>query len=257
MSGTTAWLGVIAHVVAVVWTTAAAIAIGGVAWLVLTGHSLEVVTTGSMAPSSPQGALAILEDVDPADVRVGDVITFEHPDLVPLLMHRVVDVHEQDGGRFFRTQGDANAAADGRAVPARDVRGRLRWRLPHLGAAATWLRPPRGLIVLVGVPLVGTALAEARARRSSTTRGDRIVGGRIGGDEHGGDRFGGAQIDGGRASGDRTGLDQTGAGTWTDTDDSSAGGGVHDLASASSGPGSALHSLPRSVPASSHSSPTR
>ena len=80
----------------------------------LTGtYRLATVLTGSMAPGMPAGSMAVLVPVDPAAVRVGDVITYEAP--LPdhrVVTHRVVDIVAGGPHPVLRTKGDANAAAD-------------------------------------------------------------------------------------------------------------------------------------------------
>ena len=67
-----------------------------------------VVLSPSMRPMLEPGDVTIVDDVDPATIAAGDVITFELGDESSRTTHRVVEVVEQDGERFFRTKGDAN-----------------------------------------------------------------------------------------------------------------------------------------------------
>lgn len=92
------------------------------------------VLSGSMEPTLPVGALAVVRPVDTQDVRIGDVITFlPNPDDSTAVTHRVTAIqNHQDGTRTFTTQGDANSAPD---APVADyqVRGRVWYSLPWLG----------------------------------------------------------------------------------------------------------------------------
>lgn len=98
------------------------------------------VLSGSMEPALPVGSLVVVRPVDPADVRIGDVITFlPHPDDPTVVTHRVTGItHRTDGGRTFTTQGDANPAAD---APVHDhqVRARVWYVVHHLGHLSTAL----------------------------------------------------------------------------------------------------------------------
>ncbi len=167
-------IGVLQVVVAV-WTAAVVLALVGLGWVVLTGRSLEVVATGSMAPTIPTGSLAIIEPVGPgrvdvAEIETGDVITYRMPGVERLVMHRVEGVVDQGTGPFFRTKGDANEVVDARAVPSGDVDGRLQWSVPMVGRVLWALRPPLGLVLLVGVPALLTVVSEAAGRRRGTRR---------------------------------------------------------------------------------------
>ena len=119
----------------------------------LIGAQLDVVETGSMAPAIPEGALAISMPVDSADVVVDDVITFVGP-TGSLVMHRVVDVFENQGLHRYRTQGDANATADPGLLREAQIERRVAWSANGLGWAARAVQPPVGVIWLIGLPLL-------------------------------------------------------------------------------------------------------
>ncbi|HVW34253.1 MAG TPA: signal peptidase I [Acidimicrobiia bacterium] len=80
----------------------------------LTGtYRLATVLTGSMAPGMPAGSMAVLVPIDPAAVRVGDVITYQAP--LPdhrVVTHRVTEILAGGPHPVLRTKGDANATAD-------------------------------------------------------------------------------------------------------------------------------------------------
>jgi signal peptidase len=87
--------------------------------LVATGRvRLQPVLTGSMAPRYPTGTLVAVTPVDPATLRVGDVVMFVPPSpyRTPTggpVLHRVVSLGTgPDGHLQLRTKGDANAALD-------------------------------------------------------------------------------------------------------------------------------------------------
>jgi signal peptidase len=139
-------------------------------WLL--GWRLHIVESGSMRPTFPVGSLLVVEPGDASEVEAGMAMTFEDP-MQPgrLVTHRVTAVLDRPGGRFFTTRGDANTADDPAPVPARSVRGWVRWHVPNLGYAFDWLRWPRGFVLLVVVPsllLVATELRDRRSRPAPT-----------------------------------------------------------------------------------------
>ena len=109
----------------------------------LTGaYRLATVLSGSMGPGMPVGSAAVLVPVDPAALRVGDVITFHAPtDERPVVTHRVVEIVEPGPHPVLRTKGDANASAD--AWEAR-LTGDRAWRrvavIPYGGTVFRALR---------------------------------------------------------------------------------------------------------------------
>ena len=111
----------------------------------LTGaYRLATVLGGSMAPGMPVGSVAVLAPEDPADVYVGDVITFQAPTPDhPVVTHRVVEILEGGHHPVLRTKGDANRSPD--PWTAR-LDGSTAWQVrlvvPRLGWLIVWLRSP-------------------------------------------------------------------------------------------------------------------
>jgi signal peptidase len=74
------------------------------------GLATYIVTGGSMEPSIHKGALVLVQPVLPAEIQVGDVITFQQ--YGQTTTHRVVEIRATPQGRAFVTKGDANTVAD-------------------------------------------------------------------------------------------------------------------------------------------------
>ena len=126
-----------------------------------------VVGSSSMRPALEAGDAIFVEDVAPASIEKGDVITYREgtveviengqPDFIT---HRVVEVIETDDGHLFRTKGDANNAPDRQAVAAADVVGRVFFHLPYLGHALAFTTTNVGIFTLVIVPIGLLVLGE-------------------------------------------------------------------------------------------------
>lgn len=134
------------------------------AWV--TGRSLQVVESGSMAPTIPVGSLAVVAPVRPAEVAVGDVLVFDAEGRGLPTSHRVVAITPATTteGASFTTQGDANATPDAEPVPATAVRGVVTHHVPGLGSWIGLLAWPVGPVLLVGVPLLLLAVDVGRER---------------------------------------------------------------------------------------------
>ncbi len=119
------------------------------------GITPMIVLTDSMDPEIKSGDLIFTKAVDPESVEVGDIITFFDPDGngTSTVTHRVVEVLREDGLQF-RTKGDANNTEDRTPVPAENLIGVYRMRLPGLGQVAMFMQTTPGLLVCVVVPLV-------------------------------------------------------------------------------------------------------
>lgn len=133
------------------------------AWLL--GWQLQTVMSGSMSPTYPVGSFLVIGQIDAADVRTGMAVVFIDPrDPGRYVTHRVVGQSVGDDLRFW-TQGDANANRDPDPVPARLIRGRVLWAVPHLGTLMGWLRWPWSFVFLVALPGAFLAASELRQRQ--------------------------------------------------------------------------------------------
>ena len=120
------------------------------------GYAPLIVLTGSMEPEILSGDLIIVEQIDGADVRVGDVIAFFDPDGngTSILTHRVIELYDEEGTIYFRTQGDANDTADRLPVSADKLVGIYVARIGGAGNIAMFMQTTAGLIICVVLPLI-------------------------------------------------------------------------------------------------------
>ncbi|KRE98069.1 S26 family signal peptidase [Nocardioides sp. Soil777] len=101
----------------------------------LGGATPYTVLTGSMQPGMPPGTLVVVRPIDPADVAVGTVITYQLESGRPTVVtHRVTGIGVDARGELrYTTQGDANSAPDAQTVRPVQVRGARWYAVPHLG----------------------------------------------------------------------------------------------------------------------------
>lgn len=106
-----------------------------------------------MTPAIPVGSVVVILPIAPADVRVGDVITFQDPaDPRLLITHRVTGISALGENRFFETKGDANTTTDLELVPSDFILGKVVLHIPLLGRIIQYVQRPIGFTVTVGVP---------------------------------------------------------------------------------------------------------
>lgn len=105
------------------------------------GATPFAVLTGSMQPGLPPGTLVVVRPVEPEQLGVGDVITYQLRSGEPTVVtHRVVGVGYDGAGELsLQTQGDANDVPDERPVRPVQVRGEVWYSLPHVGRLHVWL----------------------------------------------------------------------------------------------------------------------
>lgn len=70
----------------------------------------EIADTNSMDPVFDIGHNAILlKDFDHNQLAIGDVIVYQ---LSSLIIHRIIDIQEDENGRLYKLKGDNNPRAD-------------------------------------------------------------------------------------------------------------------------------------------------
>lgn len=142
------------------------------------------VMSGSMEPAFHVGSLIFVQKVDPAEIEVGDPITYTINEAGDYSTHRVIAVEAREMGTrfaedengqpmvdesgapmieeypleetayYFQTKGDANNAPDGTPVYYKNVVGVPRVTIPYLGYLAHWLQTPRGRIMGITIAAV-------------------------------------------------------------------------------------------------------
>lgn len=145
----------------VVWfviIAAGAVIVLGVAVPRIVGGEALTVLSGSMRPGMPPGSLVVVRPVDPATLRIGDVITFQLRSGEPAVAtHRITGIGtDTTGERIFTTRGDANDADDVKPVRVVQVRGERWYWLPYVGRVNSLLTgEQRAITRLVGAGLLG------------------------------------------------------------------------------------------------------
>lgn len=122
----------------------------------LVGLQVFAVLSSSMEPDYPTGSLVYVKEVDPAELEVGDVITFllSHETTAT---HRIIEIlpDENDPGTlWFRTKGDANEVEDTNPVQDANVVGTPVFVIPHLGYVIDFIQKPPGLYLAISVGLI-------------------------------------------------------------------------------------------------------
>lgn len=144
---------------------------------------LAIVYSGSMAPVMPAGAVALMRPVDPAEIKVGDIIAFSPPrkQSGTAVSHRVIEVVNEPV-LAFRTKGDANEDPDLDIVPATNVQAQVAFNVPRLGYFLSSIRRyTRGrlgfglfvagpTLLLIGSAIRDISLALSPARRRAGVR---------------------------------------------------------------------------------------
>jgi signal peptidase I len=109
--------------------------------LFVAGYRTVAVYSGSMEPQLHVGSVVFVKAIDSADVRVGDVITFQDPRTPGrLITHRVVKRFTHEGELVYRTKGDANPSADPWTISLPGTVGRASFDIPVVGYALVYAK---------------------------------------------------------------------------------------------------------------------
>lgn len=96
------------------------------------------IATGSMTPNILKGDVVIIDQEYPKeDMKVGQVIAYRIEGII--VVHRLVDIIELDGERFYYTQGDANNAVDNYTIKEDMILGVVEHKIPYIGLPTVWL----------------------------------------------------------------------------------------------------------------------
>ena len=153
----------------------------------VTGAEPFTVLTGSMRPTMPPGTMIIVRPAEFADLRVGDVITYQlESGQAAVVTHRIVSIDIGDEGPRLRTQGDANPSADIEPVRAEQVRGKVWYWVPYIGyvtsvgsgdGRANIVRVLGGALIVYAVYVVVMGMVRSRRSKAEASTTDREIGG--------------------------------------------------------------------------------
>jgi signal peptidase len=124
------------------------------------GQAMTVLS-GSMTPGIPVGSIVVVRPIDPADLHVGDVATYQAVPGKPVYVtHRVVGIDRVGARTTYTFKGDANRGADVTPVVAGQIRGRMWFHVPYLGRARDALHTRSVQILLATLLLGGYAVSQ-------------------------------------------------------------------------------------------------
>ena len=120
--------------------------------LILLHYEPMVIVTGSMQKTIPVGSLVVDQKVNPQQLHVGDVISFQKPlGAKGIDTHRIVAIKNDHGRRLYQTKGDSNPIADPWVIsfdPGTSAH-RMVFSVPYAGNALIFARSSLGRLSLV------------------------------------------------------------------------------------------------------------
>jgi len=121
--------------------------------LILSQH-MNVVVSGSMEPVFYRGDIVIVEKSDffglqefnPLDVKKRDIIIYNANWFPEPVIHRIIDIKEDENGVYYITKGDNNPAPDPEKVRPSQVTARVikidnhLLIIPKIGYITLWIK---------------------------------------------------------------------------------------------------------------------
>ena len=131
-----------------------------------------VVLSGSMEPEISPGDVILINQVEPASIEEGAIITFSPGEGESVVTHRVVDVIGEGDNVLFETQGDAIGEPDESLVEPGQLHGEVVLVIPYIGYVIQFINTPVGLVTMIILPFVLLLSLEAHTLlRSASTAG--------------------------------------------------------------------------------------
>ena len=115
------------------------------------GYETLAVLSGSMEPEISVGAIVYTKEVDPEELKAGDILTYQINGGT-MVTHRIVEVDA--AGKQFITKGDANDVIDGSPVNYDQVVGKAEFHVPLIGYISIYIRTPLGIAAVCGILFV-------------------------------------------------------------------------------------------------------
>lgn len=110
------------------------------------GFKPFIVLSGSMESQINVGDLVIVKEIDPIELKVGDIIAFRDPEDI-VTTHRIVDILTKDNEIYFTTKGDNNNTNDSDLVSSNMVEGKYQTKFAKLGNTIMFIQQPIGFVI--------------------------------------------------------------------------------------------------------------
>ena len=107
-----------------------------------------IVLSGSMESKINVGDLVFVKEVNPNELKVGDIIAFRDSEDI-VTTHRIVELETKDNELCFVTKGDANNANDDGIVYSNMIEGKYQTKISKLGNVILFIKEPIGFIVML------------------------------------------------------------------------------------------------------------
>lgn len=100
-------------------------------------YQMISIGSNSMNPVMQRGDVIIFDKED-EKVEKGDILVFSNNGVI--VVHRVIEIKNNSGKIYYRTQGDNNMVADKNLVSHDQIIGVMKLRIPYIGYPSVWIK---------------------------------------------------------------------------------------------------------------------
>lgn len=118
------------------------------------GYKPFIVLSGSMETEIYKGDLAVVKVVDPASLKVNDIIAFKDSEGY-VVTHRIVKVEPVDSKYRFITKGDNNNTNDSGYVEEEQIEGIYKFKMSGFGTVVLTMQRPTTLVFVLLIIFLG------------------------------------------------------------------------------------------------------
>ncbi|MDO5028598.1 MAG: signal peptidase I [Bacillota bacterium] len=115
-----------------------------------------IIVSDSMSPVIEIGDIVVIRQVDPKDLEVGDIISFNWDNRN--IIHYLADIKEDDQGNLIFRSKNAQAKLssdwDYWSLEEENIKGKSLFKIPKLGLLAMFLRSIQGMFALIVIVTV-------------------------------------------------------------------------------------------------------
>ena len=99
------------------------------------------------------------------DLKIGDIITFYSNTIDTggyTVTHRIEDIYESNGIKYYTTKGDNNIDADSGIITIDNIVGKCRFIIPSIGKMQMFITSRAGWILIILIPALGIIIIDKK-----------------------------------------------------------------------------------------------
>ena len=127
--------------------------------------SLYTIVSPSMEPIMVYDVIIDTRVTKDEDLKIGDIITFYSNTIDTggyTVTHRIEDIYESNGIKYYTTKGDNNIDADSGIITIDNIVGKCRFIIPSIGKMQMFITSRAGWILIILIPALGIIIIDIK-----------------------------------------------------------------------------------------------